>query len=188
MYNCRICEKSFSRNWNLDRHLKDVHDLIFTSDSTLKVSDKTKPSDNYLKKGIGSNPKKWKIEIPSSIYDYYQDPAYNLHRDDYSTENYNFFQNHNENLWENNLFDHKDDLNDNEEISLRRLWIKIQPRLEMLRNHYYRRNPHLAYSPFTNLNKHQLCAFLMYLGYRCISEKSTYPVDRLLRKYGYRIP
>lgn len=80
------------------------------------------------------------------------------------------------------------DLNDNEEISLPRLWIKIQPRLEMLQNHYCRRNPHFAYSPFPNPYKHQLGKFLMYLGYRCISEKSTYPVDRLLRNYGYRIP
>lgn len=107
MHDCKICKKSFSRNWNLDRHLKDVHDLISTNDFKLKVRDKIRPSDHYLKNGIGSNSNTWNFEIPSSIYDYFQDPVYNLNRADYSTENYNFFQNHKENVWENNLFDQR---------------------------------------------------------------------------------
>lgn len=51
-YTCSICKKIFTRDWNLKRHIKDVHRLL---DYTKKANINQRIKENYYYSSFHSN-------------------------------------------------------------------------------------------------------------------------------------
>jgi len=182
---CQICGRTFGRNWNKDRHLQLIHGLKPSNHYTLEIRNNPYHFNGYSKH-IRANSRK--CECPSSYFDQNQFPFRDLYRNNNPFKNNNdSFFNPYQNWFGNNIYEPEEDLDINHEDNLQRLCLKIKPRIVLVLNTLYSRNPYIPYTlPFRiyNYNVNKLIAFVTF---RCISEKSTKPINRWVRKFGYQI-
>ena len=177
---CQICGREFSRGWNRDRHLQSMHGLDLSTDFTLEIRNNKYPFNSYSK---GNRDISTKFEYPSYHFDPNWFPYRDLDRNNdlFKNREDNFFYPY-QNPFAHQTYESEDDLYSN---NFPRLCIKIRARIDLFRNSLLSRNPYLAYTPMSRKYIDDTNTLVLFLTYRCLSEKSTQLVDRWLGKLGY---
>ena len=182
-YICEICGRKFDRRWNKERHLRSIHRLDKKNCSTTEFRNNPNIFCGYSK-DISSNSRKF--EFPSFKSDYNQFSSHDLERaNDLFQNKSDIVFNPYQNQFENHLYQPEDESDIYQENTLLRLCFKLKPRIDIVRNALYRRNPYSAYTLPFRIYIFEVNKFIVFLTYSCISEKSTQTIDRWLRKLGY---
>ena len=150
---CTVCKKKFTRQWNLERHLKDIHEIYQSRDNDM-VKQRSDPYSYPFsrKKGYFRNSENNMGEINN----YQNPPEYNNFPIEFST-----YDIHNHGFYENfEPFPIKKEKN----LTIGDM-IRIRDGLQILRNFLQRIYPNY-------IVVQQIC----WLHYRCYTQKSIQPL------------
>jgi len=164
-YSCCYCGREFSRAWNRDRNMKDIHERYLDKGYNASFYEHTKSENiNPLSMEFQRN-----IRENASFYNSYQkkeptnDTGIKDVRNILGNSGYEHL------IGSNSETEPDVDSGDEEKIELPWLIFKIVPKYRMLRG------------LFKNPNSPQAIVYSGYWWRRCISEKSSKPLDDILR-------
>jgi hypothetical protein len=169
-YICCYCGREFSRAWNKDRHIKFIHRIYHDKDFIPKILES---NEFQILDPLSMEFTPYIRNTGNFRNSYQQEPTY------YTTctsRDYNRMQDYInwKSIYSN--FQYEDELDsDDHKIELFRLVPLTRPKLWKLRR------------LFKNPNSPQAIMYCNYWWYRCISEKSSKPLDDALRRHMQRI-
>jgi len=175
-YICSYCRKEFSRAWNRDRHVKNIHRRHHDKDLNPRVLERFEFENiDPLSMEFRQN-----IRETETIHNSYRkevmthdigvmDVKNVIGNYDYRNAiDYNFPSEHHIRLDDDEEYD-------DEKIELPRLLFKIRPKLIIFRRLFKNPNSPIAIM-YTN-----------YFRYKCISTRSSKPLDDILRRQRQRL-
>ena len=161
---CKVCKKGFLRQWNLKRHLKDIHKIHEYRENDM-VKQK---SEAYSYPFSNKNEDFRNPENNMSEMNYYQNPP-EYHNFTNPFSNYDI---HNSRIYENV---ESIPIDKESRLTIKDL-IKIQRAFQILRNYFQQFYPQLPNVIITNQ--------MRWLYYRCYTKQSLQPLMDYYKRYN----
>jgi uncharacterized Zn-finger protein len=161
---CNLCSKRFTRQWNLERHIQDIHHISEYKANAMvkqKYEDSLYPYHSTIRYERYNNSE----NNTSELY-YYANPAeYPNSTNHYSS--YDFYNNRFYENFEPVQIDKKEN-----KLTIRDM-IRIRRALQILRNFFQRIYPNYV-----------VIQQIFWLNYLCYTQKSIQPLKDFYKKYN----